>query len=398
MFNNYSSVLGVPATAKVSEIKKAYRKKAKEFHPDFNKSPNAQEQFIAVTEAYEFLLDYQENKQTSSNSFDGSIVTDEQRKERVRNYAKMRYKEFESSELFQATSPFDILFTTIYSAFFLMLLIVIPLFGAFAFGWKGLVASLLLLLVTSPLTFGMVKYQFLPHLKKLFSALKLLAKTKTLYIWIVLTISLKWIGFLIGFILLLSVLPYTGKSMKGVIDTLKKAPSFLFKAVTETGYIEMVLFVAVNIYLGISIGFQTVIQLEILGIIYCLSILATYFFARRVLKLEKRKQNTLSLQVAPFVINLFFSVNYALSSSPQVEQYAFKQGSQYVSNYHGNDYHVNGHYDKSSLIYLEGDAYDNCVGIRVFYDYAELTRFNHIAYTFEEGLLGIRVVKDYRLY
>jgi len=52
---NYHSVLGVGSNASFEEIKKAYRRKAFQFHPDLNKSENAQEKFIQITEAYEFL-------------------------------------------------------------------------------------------------------------------------------------------------------------------------------------------------------------------------------------------------------------------------------------------------------------------------------------------------------
>ncbi len=37
--------------------KKAYRKLAKEWHPDINKNENANERFIEITEAYEILVD-----------------------------------------------------------------------------------------------------------------------------------------------------------------------------------------------------------------------------------------------------------------------------------------------------------------------------------------------------
>jgi curved DNA-binding protein CbpA len=53
---DYYSVLGIPKGSKIEEIKKAYRRKAKEFHPDRNKSANAQEKFIEISEAYEVLV------------------------------------------------------------------------------------------------------------------------------------------------------------------------------------------------------------------------------------------------------------------------------------------------------------------------------------------------------
>lgn len=56
-YHDYYKVLGVDRTADAGEIKKAYRKLARKYHPDVSKEPDAEDKFKALGEAYEVLKD-----------------------------------------------------------------------------------------------------------------------------------------------------------------------------------------------------------------------------------------------------------------------------------------------------------------------------------------------------
>ena len=68
------SVLGVPKSASADEVKKAFRKLAKKFHPDQNTGdPKAQEKFSEVSLAYEILGDEKKRGQFACKSFANSL-------------------------------------------------------------------------------------------------------------------------------------------------------------------------------------------------------------------------------------------------------------------------------------------------------------------------------------
>ncbi len=70
--NDYYSLLKIDRTATDTDIKKAYRKLAMEWHPDINTQPDAEARFKAIGEAYSVLINPQKKlvyDQTGTTDF-----------------------------------------------------------------------------------------------------------------------------------------------------------------------------------------------------------------------------------------------------------------------------------------------------------------------------------------
>lgn len=65
-YKDYYEILGVSRSASDSEIKSAYRKLARKYHPDVNKTKEAEAKFKDINEAYEVLSDKQKRQRYDS--------------------------------------------------------------------------------------------------------------------------------------------------------------------------------------------------------------------------------------------------------------------------------------------------------------------------------------------
>jgi hypothetical protein len=111
-FSDYYQILGLPVNASIDEIKKAYRQKARIFHPDINPSPEAKDQFILATEAYEFLI-ANHNLIANDNDAYRQAMEDwrkyRQDRSRIRAnaYARSSYVRFKKTKFYRTTRILD---------------------------------------------------------------------------------------------------------------------------------------------------------------------------------------------------------------------------------------------------------------------------------------------------
>jgi hypothetical protein len=120
-FDKYYRVLKLPTGASDSEVKAAYRRLAKKYHPDISRSDATRVDFIRVNEAYEILIKrddmvreaIQRNRSKNMGRKRKNPVS-KNPQERASTHADMKYEEFVKSPLYRTAmvmnSAFDYIF------------------------------------------------------------------------------------------------------------------------------------------------------------------------------------------------------------------------------------------------------------------------------------------------
>jgi hypothetical protein len=106
---DYYQILGVSQQSDIVEIRKAFRKKAKQFHPDVNNNPFARNEFQKINEAYQVLQDEEKRKLYDLRLINGfPVQTIHYRPGNVRYRAKGdKYAHYRSKT--EAEKKFDLL-------------------------------------------------------------------------------------------------------------------------------------------------------------------------------------------------------------------------------------------------------------------------------------------------
>ncbi len=264
----FYQILGLSKTASIDEIKHAYRKKAKAFHPDKNKSPDAAEQFILFTEAYENLTNIKDGKIFNTQSVPSDEWETDRAKSRrqARQHADMKYEEFKKTVYYKNSQAAATVFEHLY--FFSSVLIMLsPVWGFIINGLTGFLVGVFITFISVQFWAGIFKEEININFNSFFQSILLIFKTRT---------------FMYGTLTLMNV----------------------------------ILFFRVTLNTQLSLGEFSLILIALFGIAFLI-----YYFRSSITNAFSKLGRFLCL--VPSVFNIFFLVNYVFSSNPSFENYPF---------------------------------------------------------------------------
>ncbi len=135
VLSDYYRVLDLSPDSSIDDIKKAYRQKARIYHPDINHSPDAMDKFILATEAYEFLIaNFQritdDEEECRKSEEDWRKYRQDRSRQRARAYARSSYTRFRNTKFYRTTRIFNGT-TIIFGLAISVLVIVYTIYGYF---------------------------------------------------------------------------------------------------------------------------------------------------------------------------------------------------------------------------------------------------------------------------
>jgi hypothetical protein len=258
-------ILGVSDDAPIEEIKRAYRAKAFLLHPDKNNSPTASADFIEITEAYEYIIAERSGRfrkyQSPFTSTQSQKDKDyEEAKRKAREYAQMRYEEFEKTEAFQTVNALNTILDHLLFLIACGLLVSVPIVLTHFYEFTGLILGCLFLLAVGRPVFAYIKSFFQPT-----------------QLWIALM------------------------------------------SLVETYFFRYIILTATNLYILLRVGLQTMLPVYITVAIIVIPALVGYGFLFR--SKEKKERLFIAICLAPMIMNMLFLLNFFGSSHPTIEQY-----------------------------------------------------------------------------
>lgn len=266
----YFDILGITPTATESEIRKAFKEKAKILHPDRNKSPHAHEEFLELYAALNFAI---RNLNNPIGKFSDEVreafevARKKREQEQATRFSQMRYKAWTQTKEYKELVNIGIIQQFVSTLF--ILFIVVSVFGIFG--------------KTTELKYGIP------------------------------------VGLSIGFILSIIIIK---KNMLGLSLNLPK----LFKAISElftkeTG-VYLLIFI-LNIIIFFKIGLNTLLPLFSLFSLYILSFIILQTTSVWIFKMKKIIVKKILL--SSLFISILLCLNFFISSHPTSKTYQLSE-------------------------------------------------------------------------
>lgn len=266
LYSRYLQILEVKENASEVELKKAYRLKALQLHPDRNKSPHAHEEFVELTEAYEYLLNYNKGGSSAQIIYREQQWRDAERqkaRERARQHAQMKHEEFVNSHFYKSITSLETVVKHVAVLFFLL----------------GFVGFIIFCLVSG-------------NIEVMIGALVLAAGGTFLF-------RLSGIN--------------ANLSREEFVESLKY--------IAKTWQFVLAVIIALNVQIILVIGFQTLVPLLLLLGVYVLCIMSGFVLFGIVLKHKGMGLSFRAFALFPGIISLLLCINYFFSSNPHTETY-----------------------------------------------------------------------------
>lgn len=312
-------ILEVNENSSISDIKKSFRKKAKQYHPDVNKEQDTEQLFIKITEAYNYLTSSPKTSYSASSTSDHYAKEEEireQARKKAQEYARMKYEEFKKSAFYINDQAALVVLNHI-QFFILTAFICLPIVGFFTF-----------------------------------------------------VVNLQWLGLIVNLIAVYFFHNY----YKKIVDLDVSALRFAFKTLLKIKEIQYIGSLLINFFLFLNFPLNTQISFKNLILSYIVlnsSLLGIYFLKR----IKKISIKSVLFIIAPFIFNLFFFINHTLSFTPQVETYHFKVKQSSMIQLQNSKYSNNSWFlffvDGKDLIgkhYITYTFKDGIFGLRVLKD------------------------------
>ena len=265
-------VLGLTEGASIKEIKSAYRKLALKYHPDRNSDPEAQQHFIEISEAYEYLING--GATTVEKDIDEQEWDDFRRsdaRERAYTSSRMPYEEFIRTEYYKRHMEREYGFEAKYFLLSIFLVFVLPFIAYALWSPVAFIFIILFNLIAIPFTWSWLK---------------------------------RWREF-------------NRSSLKLQLKNWRNYFMHMF-------FLGM----AFNIYLFSKYVFNTLIQISEALLIYAGAMIIVYgIFGIKHFNKRPLKQQFLAFFLTPFILNCFFMINFKWASNPVRERYHFESRS-----------------------------------------------------------------------